>query len=331
MDQTDHSLDPGQFPTAAAPAAVNNRQGPLAVSAVDAIEGVSGTYPGYRRVHARGLCFDATFTPSGKAASLTTAAHLQSAPTPVVVRFSNSNTNPTVHDGIRAGRGLAARFLLPDGTATDLVSVNLPIFFAATPEQFLTLLDALKKDPATGAPDPARVQAYGTAHPTAGLALRETTRMPIPVGYGTARYWAIHAFIWINAAGERQVVRYRWEPDAGLQELTEQQAADRDPEYLAQELVQRLAHGPVGFTLHVQLGQDGDPTDDPTVAWPADRPEIVAGHLEVTAPVADQEQWAAQVYDPTRVTPGIEASDDPVLAFRGQAYSVSYDRRAKDH
>jgi catalase len=55
----------------------------------------------------------------------------------VVVRFSNSNTNPTVSDGIRAGRGLAARFLLPDGTAADLVPVNFPVFFAATPEQFL--------------------------------------------------------------------------------------------------------------------------------------------------------------------------------------------------
>ncbi|WP_329220953.1 catalase family peroxidase [Streptomyces sp. NBC_01485] len=301
---------------------------PLARTAVDAIEHVSGTYPGHRRVHARGLCFDATFTPTGKAASLTTADHLQSDPTPVVVRFSNSNTNPTVPDGVRAGRGLAARFLLPDGTATDLVSVNLPVFFAATPEQFVELLDALEKDPATGAPDPAKVQAYAAAHPTAALGLREAGRMPIPVSYGTALYWAIHTFIWVDAQGERHPVRYRWEPDAGLQELTVENAADEDPEYLAEELVQRLADGPVGFTLHVQLGQDDDPTDDPTKPWPTDRPEIIAGHLRVTAPVADQEHWAAQVYDPTRITPGIELSDDPVLAFRSQAYAVSYERRA---
>ncbi|WP_037855832.1 catalase family peroxidase [Streptomyces sp. NRRL S-31] len=300
---------------------------PLAVTTVDTIEDVSGTYPGYRRVHARGLCFDATFTPSGEAAALTTAAHLQSAPTPVVVRFSNSNTNPTVHDGVRAGRGLAARFLLPDGTATDLVSVNVPVFFAATPGQFLEFLGALRKDPATGAPDPAKVRAYATAHPTAALALQEAGRMPIPVSYGTVRYWAVHAFVWVDPQGERRPVRYRWEPDTGLRELTEQEAADKDPEYLAEELVQRLADGPVGFTLHVQLGQEGDPTDDPTRPWPADRPEIVAGHLRITAPVADQEHWAAQVYDPTRITPGIELSDDPVLAFRSRAYAVSYERR----
>ncbi|KPH97462.1 Catalase [Actinobacteria bacterium OK074] len=301
---------------------------PLAVAAVDAIERVSGTYPGRRRVHARGLCYDGVFVPSGDAAPLTTAGHLQTTPVPVVVRFSNSNTNPTVPDGVRAGRGLAVRFLLADGGATDLVSVNIPVFFAASPEQFIELLGALEKDPATGVPDPARVGAYVGAHPTAGLGLQEATRMPIPVSYGTARYWGIHAFVWVDAQGGRHPVRYRWEPDAGLRELSAEEAEGQQPEYLAEELVRRLDDGPVGFTLRVQLGQDGDPTDDPTVPWPADRPEIVAGQLRVKSPVADQEYWAGQVFDPTRVTTGIDLSDDPVLAFRSQAYGVSYERRA---
>ncbi|MFF1678183.1 catalase [Streptomyces sp. NPDC058256] len=253
----------------------------MAVTAVDAIEHVSGMYAGQRRVHARGLCFDATFTPSCEAASLTSAAHLGPGPTPVVVRFSNSNTNPTVPDGIRAGRGLATRFFLPDGSTTDLVSVNIPVFFASTPEQFLELLDALKKDPSTGAPSPEKVKAYAAAHPSAAAGLQEAARMPIPVSYGTARYWAIHAFVWDGPDGGHHPVRYRWEPDTGLLELSEQEAAGKDPEY--------LADGPVGFALRVQLGQDGDPTDDPTKAWPADRPEIVAGHLGITAPVTDQD------------------------------------------
>jgi hypothetical protein len=33
------------------------------------------------------------------------------------------------------------------------------------------------------------------------------------------------------------------------------------------------------------------------------------------------------VFDPVRVTDGIELSDDPVLRFRPRAYSVSVDRR----
>lgn len=124
-------------------------------------------------------------------------------------------------------------------------------------------------------------------------------------------------------------MRYRWEPDAGLQEVSEDEAATLGPEYLDDEL-SRVTEGPVGFTLRVQLGTDQDPTDDPTAAWPANRPEFIAGRLQITAPMADQEHWAAQVYDLTRVTAGIELSDDPVLAFRSQAYSVSYDRRSTE-
>lgn len=155
--------------------------------------------------------------------------------------------------------------------------------------------------------------------------------MPIPVSYGTARCWTIHAFTWVDAAGERSSVRCRWEPDAGLQELSEQDAENQTSEYLAKKLVRRLGEGPVGFTLRVQIAQDGDPTDDPTKPWPPDRPEITAGRLLLTAPVADQDHWASQVYDLTRLTPGIELSGDPVLAFRSQAYSVSHDRRAGGH
>ena len=34
------------------------------------------------------------------------------------------------------------------------------------------------------------------------------------------------------------------------------------------------------------------------------------------------------VFDPTRVTDGIELSDDPILRFRPRAYSVSVARRS---
>ena len=51
---------------------------------------------------------------------------------------------------------------------------------------------------------------------------------------------------------------------------------------------------------------------------------------ELTAPVDDQEHWAEQRFDPTRVTAGIELSDDPVLAFRSLAYAESYRRRSQN-
>jgi catalase len=300
---------------------------PLATQVIDSMERMSGgPYPGYRRSGARGLCYRGTFMPTGEAAALTTAAHLQHRPVPATVRFSNSDGNPQAPDGVPVARGLAATFELPGGDRTDLIALSVPRFVASTPEEFLALTAALRPAPATGQPDTALVQAFVAAHPH--LAEPIMQRPPVPVSYATAAYWAIHAFVWLDAAGNRQPVRYRWEPEAGRGELTALAAASRADDYLSAELEQRLRQGPVAFALQVQLAEPGDPTHDPTVAWPEPRKEITAGRLELTAPVDDQDHWAAQRFDPTRITAGLELSDDPVLAFRARAYSESFRRRS---
>lgn len=301
---------------------------PTAADVVDSMERMSGgTYPGHRRSSARGVCFQGTFTPTGEAAAFTSAAHLQREPVPVTVRFSNSDGNPQVPDALPVTRGMAARFHLPDGGDTDILAITVPLFVASTPQEFLELTAALRPDPATKAPDPAGVQAFIAAHPH--LAGPITQHPPVPTSYGTTAYWAAHAFVWVTAAGGRQPVRYRWEPAAGRRDLAADQAASAAHDYLTQEFHQRLRQGPVAFALRVQLGEAGDPTHDPTVAWPEERREITAGRLELTAPVGDQDRWAAaERFSPARTTAGIELSDDPVLAFRASAYADSFRRRS---
>ncbi|MEW2503065.1 catalase family peroxidase [Amycolatopsis sp. CA-161197] len=302
----------------------------LSVSIVDEIEQLKGTYPGYRRAHARGVCYDATFVPSGVAADLTTAAHLQGEPVRATVRFSHTDTNPHLPDAGTAVRGLAVKFHLPDGSNTDIVGVNLDRFIAATPEDFLALLKSAEPDPATGAPDLGKVQAHVGAHPSAGPGLFTASQLPTPVSYGTTTYWAIHAFFWRAADGSLRPVRYRWVPEAGDHVLAAGEGGDWSAEHLTGELGERLARGPVEFTLKVQLGEPGDPTNDATLVWPGERTEITAGRLAITAEVTDQKHWNSQVFDPTLLTAGIELSDDPILAARSAIYAVSYDRRSHD-
>ena len=295
---------------------------------IDSMERMhGGPYPGYRRSGARGACFTGTFTPSGDAAALTTAAHLTGRPVPATVRFSNSDGSPHPRDGVPAARGMATRFRLPDGTDTDLIALTVPVFVASTPREFLELTKALQPDPTTKAPDPARLGAFAAAHPHLVQAIMQEP--PVPVSYASTAYWAIHAFVWVDSEGRRQAVRYRWEPDAGRANLPAEEAATRADDYLTAEFHERLRHGPVTFTLWVQLGEEGDPTHDPTVGWPQTRKELTAGRLELTAPVDDQAYWAAQGFDPTRITAGIELSDDPVLAFRARAYHESRHRRSE--
>ena len=89
-----------------------------------------------------------------------------------------------------------------------------------------------------------------------------------------------------------------------------------------------MARGPVRFTLELQLAAPGDPVDDPSAQWPAERRRVTAGVLELTRVGHEAEaDGRVIVFDPVRVTDGIELSDDPVLRFRPQAYSLSVERR----
>jgi len=299
---------------------------PTPAQVVDSMEAMAGgTHPGYRRSGARGSHFRGTFTPTGDAAAWTIAAHLSGSPVPAAVRFSNSDGNPTAADNVPVARGLAVRFAPPGGD-TDLVALSVPRFVASTPQEFLELTQVLRPERATGAPDGAKLQAWAAEHPHLADVLGQ--RPPIPASYATTAFWAIHAFIWVDADGRRQPVRYRWEPEAGRADLTDDAAATKTRDYLTAELRRRLRAGPVAFTLQVQLGEDDDPTHDPTLEWPPERKDVTAGRLEIVAPVDDPRRWDAQAFNPARLVPGVELSDDPVLAFRGRAYLESLRRRS---
>lgn len=90
------------------------------------MERMSGRHPGYRRSSARGAGFRATFTPSGAAVALTTAADPQTRPAPATIRFSNSEGDPHPPDTAPVTRGMAVRFHPHDGGDTDLVAPGGP-------------------------------------------------------------------------------------------------------------------------------------------------------------------------------------------------------------
>ena len=294
---------------------------------VDAIEAVTGTHPGYRAAHAKGASCEGTFTATPAAAVLSRAPHLAGDPVPVRVRFSNGSGNPTLPDGARDGRGMAVKFRLPDGGNTDMIGLTLDRFFVRTPEDFLAFLQARVPDPATGEPDMAKVGEFLAAHPEALPAVEQSITAPIPASYLRCEYHGIHAFRWIDDDGRARVLRFRWEPDEGVASITDDEAAGRDADFLHHELDARLAAGPATFTLVITLAGEGDDPDDPTVAWPEGREEVVAGRLELTSLPVDPAAADALIYDPTNVVDGIECSDDPILQARRVAYSVSYGRR----
>jgi catalase len=294
---------------------------------VDTMNKLFGKHPGFRSAHAKGIVCEGVFTPVSSASGLSKAPHLQGKPVKATIRFSDSTGLPDIPDGMpEAGpRGMAVRFHLPEGGSTDIVSNAFNGFAFATGEDFLAFLQAVA---ATGkdTPKPTPVEKFLAAHPKAMKVV--TAPKPTPASFATEPYFGVNAFEFTNAEGKSRFGRYQLRPEAGSRFLTAEEAAKQPPNFLIDELGDRLAKGPAKFRLVVQLAGEGDPVDDATAVWPDDRPTVELGVLSITGKVADNDAaQKALAFDPLHLVDGIEASDDPLLEVRSAAYAVSRRRR----
>jgi catalase len=311
-----------------APLPVAAQEATVEEQIVDALQALFGKHPGKRTNHAKGIVVEGSFEAAPGAASLSRAVHLQGGTVPVTVRFSNATGIPDLADGDpRANpHGMAVKFHLPDGSDTDIVINSLHFFPVATAADFRDLLLAAAASP-PGSPKPTKLDAFFASHPTAP---RAAATARTPSSFATERYFGINAFRFVNQDGEQRFIRYRMEPLAGVSHLTRDEAAEQPPDFLSEDLKQRLAQGPVQFRLLAQLAAPEDPVTDATVPWPESRPRVELGVLTLTRTVADNEAAAKELlFLPGQVTDGIEPSDDPLIAARDAAYAISFARRSE--
>jgi catalase len=296
---------------------------------VDAIHDLSGRHDGTRAVHAKGVVCEGTFTATPEAARITRAAHMQGEPVPATVRFSNGGGDPAAKDSAKDGRGLAVKLYLEDGSRTDMVAITLPRFFVRTPDDFLEFTRSRKPDPETGQPDMAKIGKFLEAHPEALPAIQHALSQPAPASYAQLEYNGIHAFKWVAPDGTARWTRFSFRPVAGVAGISDEEASERSPDYLQEELRERLSREPVEFELEVAIADEGDDPDDPTEPWPDERERVVAGTLRIDGLDTKRERDGdVLVFDPTRVTDGIELSGDQILRIRPDAYAVSVERRS---
>jgi catalase len=296
-----------------------------AEQAIDAVNEVFGRHEGSRALHAKGVLLKGTFTAAAQAAELTRAAHMTGGIIPATFRFSNGAGDPHHPDWAPDPRGLAVKMYLPDGSRTDIVAVSSPRFPTRTPDGFIELVKAQASGPAAA----WKLPRFLARHPEAiGVLPAILPTLRPPESYASIPYYGIHAFKWIDAGGGERYVRYTLLPESTGGRLAPWQARRRDRDYLQDEIRERVGLGPVRFTLEVQIATPGDPIDDPSAAWPKGRRRVQVGRLEMTALETEREtDGDVLVFDPTRVTDGIELSEDPVLRFRRSAYSESVARR----
>jgi catalase len=309
------------------PAILRADDQPIETAIVDAMNKAFGVHPGFRANHAKGVVVEGSFKASPDAAALSKASLFDGRTIPVTVRFSDSTGVPDLPDGAGAANphGMAIKYHLPDGSDTDMVINSLKFFPVSSGEDFRDLLLALAASPPDAA-KPTKLDQFVAAHPTVPAAFATAST---PDSLADEEYYGIDAFVLVNKDGARQAVRYQMVPEKVVH-LQATEAAGKPPNFLMDELPERLKQGPVTFHLKAQLAASGDSTKDPAKPWPDDRQVVELGVLTIDKAVADSaEAQKALLFLPGQLTDGIEASDDPLIDVRNGAYAESFSRRSQ--
>jgi catalase len=227
------------------------------------------------------------------------------------------------NDDNASPRGFAVRFNLPDKNGrrvhTDAVAHSAPFFPAQTGAEFGEFLQAIT----TG-----KVPEFLGTHPKTLEFV--TAPKPFAVSWATEGYFGLNAFKFIAADGKETWVRYEWVPTAGLAHLSAEEAKAKSPNYLQEELTERIAKGPIGIKWFAQIAEEGDVTDNIQSYWPAERKKIELGTITLSSIIEDNAaKQKVLAFDPIPRIDGIEPSADPILEFRAALYLLSVrERRA---
>lgn len=289
---------------------------------VAALAPPGGPALGHRRNHAKGICFTGVFISNGKGAELSRAQALLPGQYPALGRFNLATADPNAPDATVRVRGMGLQISAPKGEIWRSAMISAPFFPVATPEGFYQLLHAK-------APD--AMKAFVTAHPEFTAFAEWAKSAPWTASYAEEPYNGLNAFTFVDAAGVRRAVRWSLVPAAQAVPIAEADLAQRGPDYLEKEIVERVGKAPQRWTMNVVVAEPGDVTSDPSKAWPAGRRTVDVGTLVVQKIEAEVDGPCREVnFDPTVLPPGISVSDDPFPPARSAAYMRSYDLRTSE-
>jgi catalase len=295
---------------------------------VSALESTFGVHRGERRNHTKGTCAVGEFVASPEARVYSRSALFSGKPVPVVARFSIPGGNPKVPDTAKIPRGIALEFRLPDGGVQHMTMLNTPVFGAASPQTFFDDIVAKKPDPATGKPDPEKIKAFKASHPDSLPQAEFLAKHNPPPSWANSSYFGIHTFKFVNRENRTTRVRWRFAPEDGEKQMSEDELKSSPPNFLEQKLIDRTKRGPVRWSMMLTIGAPGDTEDNPTLLWPDNRKVVNIGTLTISSATPQQGAECEKInFDPLVMADGIEPTTDPVLLFRSPAYAISFGKR----
>ncbi|HLL23337.1 MAG TPA: catalase, partial [Kofleriaceae bacterium] len=291
-----------------------------------------------RIVHARGSGAHGYFECYQSMAHVTRASLFAEAGkrTPVFTRFSTVVGERGSTDTARDVRGFAVKFYTDEGN-WDLVGNNIPVFFIQDAMKFPDLVHAVKPEPHFQMPQAS--SAHDTFWDFVSL-MPESTHMlmwvmsdrAIPRSYRMMQGFGVHTFRLVSAEGKSTFVKFHWRPILGTHSLDWDEAvkiSGADPDFHRRDLWEAIESGAfpeyeLGFQMfsEKQAAQFSFDVLDST--------KIVPEELVPVTPVgkmvldrnpdnffAETEQVA---FCAAHVVPGIDFSNDPLLAGRIHSY-----------
>jgi catalase len=280
---------------------------------------------GHRRNHAKGICFTGSFEANGAGSTLSSAPVFARGQYPALGRFNLGTADATAPDATVRVRGMGLRISAPDGQEWRTAMINAPVFPVSTPQAFYGLLLA------STSKDPNAMKTFAAANPEIAAFGAWTENGPWTGSYAEERYNGLNSFIFTDGSGAEHAVRWSLLPAAQPVPVSQEDLAKRGPNFLEQEITERVRGGPLRWTMVVTVANPGDPTADPSKAWPDDRRSVEVGTLVVQQIEAERDGPCRDInFDPTVLPSGIRTSDDPFPAARSSAYAKSYDRRTAE-
>ncbi|MFI0858674.1 catalase [Streptomyces smyrnaeus] len=291
-----------------------------------------------RVVHARGAAAHGVFRGYGTASKICKAAFLdKDVETPVFVRFSTVLGSRGSADTVRDTRGFATKFYTGQGTF-DLVGNNIPVFFIQDAIKFPDVIHA-------GKPHPDReIPQAQSAHDTfwdfvslhteaAHHTIWNMSDRGLPRSFRMMEGFGVHTFRLVDEEGGTTLVKFHWKPKLGVHSMTWEEAQITngvDPDFHRRDLADAIEAGAFPeWELGIQTFPDtpeqtfqGVDLLDPTKIVPEEwAPVQPIGLMTLTANpsnfFAETEQVA---FHPGHLVPGIDITDDPLLAGRLFSY-----------
>lgn len=294
--------------------------------------GARGGNPlGHRRNHSKGVCFTGAFNANGAASRFSTAPMLAAGQYPFVGRFAIAVGDPDALDLTGRVKSMAIRITSPDGQEWRSGMNNSPTIVVSNPRDFYELTLAQGVDPTTGKSDPAAIKRFFASHPQSAPFAEWARTAPWTASFADQDYNSLNAFRFIDRGGNSHLVRWSMKASLPPTPVPHDVLAKMGPNFLEQDLNDRLAQGSLIWHLVVTFAAPEDPSNDATKAWPTGRQELDVGTLVVQRAEAEADGPCRDLnYDPTILPAGITISDDPLLPARSAAYARSFDLRTAE-